>query len=237
MSLIYNADDEANIREIIKTFLENEGHQVISFKNGDDLYEAFQTKPCDLVILDIMMPGTDGLMTTSKLRTLSNVPIIILSARDTDGDQIAGISLGGDDYITKPFKPSLLVMKVKAILRRVDLERLHIDDRRRDKVSIEVGDLIYSEKEHQITCKGKRINLTSTELKFLSFMMEYPNEAISKNRILDEVWDMSVELETRVADETNRRIRKKLANIESVVYIETMWGFGFKLVRKDLVNE
>ncbi|HSL87418.1 MAG TPA: response regulator transcription factor, partial [Bacteroidales bacterium] len=124
MSLsIYIADDEKNIRELIYSFLCNEGYTVTAFENGDDLLAEFLEHPCDMVILDIMMDGTDGLSVCSRIRQQHKVPIIIVSARDSELDRITGISLGSDDYLVKPFSPLELVARVKAIFRRIAFDR------------------------------------------------------------------------------------------------------------------
>lgn len=121
---IYIADDETNIREAIKTFLENADYTVAAFENGDALLAAFVEKPADLVILDVMMPGSNGFTICKELRRISHVPIIMLTARDSDLDYMTGLDLGGDDYFTKPFSPMSLVMRVKAIFRRVEYDRM-----------------------------------------------------------------------------------------------------------------
>jgi len=120
---IYIADDETNIRLGIKTFLENAGYIVEDFENGDLLIEAFSENPADLVILDVMMPGSNGFIVCKKLRKISRVPIIMLTARDSDLDYATGLDLGSDDYFTKPFSPMALVMRVKALFRRIEYER------------------------------------------------------------------------------------------------------------------
>jgi len=119
---IYIADDETNIREAIEAFLCNEGYEVAGFATGDDLLARFQEDPCDLVILDVMMPGSNGFVVCKAIRAASPVPIIMLTARDSDLDYATGLSLGSDDYFTKPFSPMSLVMRVKAIFRRVELD-------------------------------------------------------------------------------------------------------------------
>lgn len=121
--IIYIADDETNIREAIKTFLDNEGYRVTAFENGDLLLNAFTEDPADLVILDVMMPGMSGFNVCRELRKISYVPIIMLTARDSDLDYMTGLDLGGDDYFTKPFSPMSLVMRVKAIFRRIAYDR------------------------------------------------------------------------------------------------------------------
>jgi len=120
---IYIADDEANIRLAIKTFLENAGFIVSDFENGDLLLQAFAEAPADLVILDVMMPGTNGFVVCKELRRTSHVPIIMLTARDSDLDYATGLDLGSDDYLTKPFSPMALTMRVKAIFRRMEFDR------------------------------------------------------------------------------------------------------------------
>ncbi|MCL2193695.1 MAG: response regulator transcription factor [Treponema sp.] len=120
---IYIADDEANIRLAIRTFLENAGHIVEDFETGDLLFQAFSERPSDLVILDVMMPGSNGFIVCKELRKISHVPIIMLTARDSDLDYATGLDLGSDDYLIKPFSPMALVMRVKAIFRRMELDR------------------------------------------------------------------------------------------------------------------
>jgi len=227
MALIYSADDEKEVRNIIKIFLENDGHQVVSFENGDSLLETFSEKAADLVLLDVMMPGTNGFMITNALRKISSVPIILLTAKDSDGDYIAGLSLGSDDYMTKPFKPSILVAKVNALLRRVQINETPKND------VLAFGNIEFDGKRHMLLCDNNDINVTNTELKFLEYMLARPNEAVAKEEVLDQIWGYSAEVETRVADETNRRLRKKLDQAGADVYVQTVWGYGFKLVRKE----
>jgi DNA-binding response OmpR family regulator len=121
--MIYIADDETNIREAIKKFLESEGYAVTAFENGDLLLAAVNETPADLIILDVMMPGTNGFVICKELRKLSHVPIIMLTARDSDLDYMTGLDLGSDDYFTKPFSPMDLVLRVRAIFRRMEYDR------------------------------------------------------------------------------------------------------------------
>ena len=120
---IYLADDEKSIRELLHSFLASDGYTVRSFESGDALLEAFCQEPAELVILDIMMPGTDGLTVCRELRSVSDIPIILLTAKDSELDYVMGISQGSDDYLTKPFRPTILLMKVQALLRRVEMDR------------------------------------------------------------------------------------------------------------------
>ena len=226
--LIYAADDEENIREILKSFLVDSGFEVEVFPTGDELFEAFQKKPCDLAVLDIMMPGTDGLTICKNLRAISKVPIIILTAKDSEMDYVTGMTYGGDDYLMKPFRPSMLVMRIKALFRRIEMEH---DNKKTDEVSA-FSDLIYYAKTREIQCVGKTVPFTMTELALLRYMIEQSDRAIPREELLDEVWGITADIETRVTDETVRRIRKKLAAAGSKVSVTVVWGYGYKLEEK-----
>ncbi|MEG0934274.1 MAG: response regulator transcription factor [Clostridia bacterium] len=223
---IYAADDEDNIRNLIKMFLEADGYDVSLFENGDQLFAAFLAEPCDLVLLDVMMPGTDGLTVCANLRKISKVPIVILTAKDDDTDLIAGITLGSDDYLTKPFRPTLLSMRVKAILRRVELER----GSAAAPPESACGDLRYCEKEQCVYARGVDLGLTANERKLLSLLMARAGEAVSRDALLQKIWGTDADVETRVTDETLRRVRRKLEAAGSTVHVSSVWGYGYKLV-------
>lgn len=226
--LIYAADDEENIREILKSFLVDSGFEVEVFPTGDELFEAFQAKPCDLAVLDIMMPGTDGLTVCKNLRAISKVPIIILTAKDSEMDYVTGMTYGGDDYLMKPFRPSMLVMRIKALFRRIEMEH---DNKKSEEVSA-FSDLTYYAKTREIQCAGKTVPFTMTELALLRYMIEQSDRAIPREELLDEVWGITADIETRVTDETVRRIRKKLVAAGSKVSVTVVWGYGYKLEEK-----
>jgi len=219
---IYVAEDEKNIRLLIRTYLEKEGYKVSAFENGDQLYEAFTQAPCDLVVLDIMMPGSSGLIICTKLRALSKVPIIMLTARDTDEDYISGITLGSDDYFTKPFSPVKLTMRVKAMLRRVAMDTEEIEEE-----AICFADIkIYPEK-YTAFCGNTELTLTNTEFSLLAYLLENQNKAVSREELLNKIWGYDNIVETRATDATVKRLRKKLE--KSSAYIETIWGHGFRM--------
>ena len=222
---IYLADDEKSIRELLHSFLASDGYTVRSFESGDALLEAFHQDPAELVILDIMMPGTDGLTVCRELRTVSDIPIILLTAKDSELDYVMGISQGSDDYLTKPFRPTILLMKVKALLRRVEMDR----GKTAAEDELHYGDIRYSATENAIFYGTAPVSLTQTELRLLSYMMKQPEKAYSREELLSAVWGFDSEVETRVTDETLRRIRKKLTQAGSTVSVSTIWGFGYKL--------
>ena len=226
---IYIADDERNIRDLIKSFLESDGYEVSAFETGDELKAAFDEKPADLVILDIMMPGTDGLTVCKQLREESGVPIIILTAKDSEYDYVHGITIGSDDYLTKPFRPTALLMRVRSLLRRMDMNEKSDHSSKASEEDTGIGDLTFSSSRNEILCSGKPIKLTRTELKMLSYMMKNPDKAYSREEILEAIWGFDTKVETRVTDETLRRIRKQLSACESNVSVKTMWGFGYRI--------
>ena len=221
--LIYIADDEDNIRNLVKTFLINDGYDVKDFPNGDLLLEEFNKKEADLVILDIMMPGSDGFEICTKLRKKSIVPIIMLTARDSDIDYITGLTLGSDDYFTKPFSPMSLVMRVKAIFRRIDFE----NNQRIDTCELRFGDITINQNNKIVTYNGNNIDLTPNEYNLLTYLFEHKERAVSRDELLNKVWGYNSEVETRAADDTVKRLRKKISCTN--VLIETVWGFGFRL--------
>lgn len=231
MARIYLADDEKEIRDIISVFLSSDGYTYEVFENGDQLYERFVEEPCDLVLLDVMMPGSDGFAILAKLRKMSNVPIIMISAKDSDNDCYSGLSMGSDDYITKPFKPLLLSAKIRAMLRRAEFERNATTGDAAGELTC--GNFVFSAKKHEVTVDGKRIPVTPTEMKFLAYVADRFEEAVSRDEILDAVWGLGNGIDTRVADETNRRIRRKLVDSGADVYIETVWGYGFRMIKKE----
>jgi len=229
--LIYIAEDEANIRIPLKAFLEKEGYNVIAFENGDLLYDEFIKQTPDLVILDVMMPGSSGFIICTKIRALSQVPIIMLTARGSDEDYTTGISLGSDDYLTKPFSPIKLVMRVKALFRRLEIEKssgpLEVSNK------VEFGDITLDADNMISTCKGIDLKLTNTELKFLFHLIKNKDKAISRDELLTKIWEHEYAIETRVTDDTVKRLRKKLADVGSITLIETVWGFGFRIATRE----
>jgi len=223
---IYIADDEENIREAIKTFLESEGYAVTAFENGDLLLSAFQKSPCDLIILDIMMPGSNGFAICTEIRKLSTVPIIMLTARDSDLDYATGLSLGSDDYFTKPFSAMSLVMRVKSIFRRIEFERQNAEPDEEARFLL-FGNVTMDTKAKTVTANGQEVLLTPNEYALLKYLIERSDQAVSRDELLESIWGYNTEIETRATDDTVRRLRKKLEH--SNVIIEAVWGFGFRM--------
>lgn len=230
MKTIYIADDEQNIRDLIYLFLTNEGFEVTSFSNGDDLLTTFQKKTSDMVILDIMMPGTDGLSICTQIRKQSKAFIIIVSARDSETDRIAGITLGSDDYLTKPFSPMELVARVKSLFRRLELDTVE------NHISVyTIGNLSIDTLTRKSMIEGQPFEMTPTELSLMIYMIQNSTRAISREELLKNVWKFDFEVDTRATDDVIKRLRKKLLATATgcMVKIESVWGFGFKLTVED----
>lgn len=224
--LVYIADDEINICNIIKSFLIKEGYEVETFYDGRSILEAFQLRPADMLIIDIMMPEIDGYSLCSFIRQKSSVPIIIVSAKDTEPDKIAGLTLGSDDYLTKPFSPMELVARVKSIFRRIELDQ--------NKVAknniIRISDISINLAKKQAEIGGKTIGFTGMEFSLLYYLADNRNRAVSRGELLDKVWGFESEVETRATDDMIKRIRKKLTDAGSILKIDTVWGFGFRIL-------
>ena len=222
--LIYIADDEKNIRELVKCFLENQGYEVETFSNGDDLFKRYKEKNADMIILDVIMPGTDGVEICRQIRHIANVPIIILSAKDSEEDRIKGISVGGDDYLTKPFSPIELVARVQALFRRISMDKVE----KVEKVTF--GNIKIDVTKKQAYVDDEEIALTPLEFDFLKYLIQKNNQAISREELLKEVWKIAYDIDTRATDDTVKRLRRKIA--DSNVEIKTVWGYGFKMALK-----
>jgi DNA-binding response OmpR family regulator len=227
--LIYIADDEVNICNIIKSFLIKEGYTVESFNDGRSILDAFNVRQPDMLIIDIMMPEIDGFSLCASIRRNSAVPIIIVSAKDTEPDKIAGLTLGSDDYLTKPFSPMELIARIKSIFRRIDLDRVQ----QKETHEIQVADVVINPGSKQAEVNGRDIGLTGMEFSLLSYMAASKNRAVSRSELLDKVWGFENEVETRATDDMIKRIRKKLSDAGSALKIETVWGFGFKIEEKE----
>jgi len=227
--LIYVVDDENNIQELIRHYLEREGYQVEVFSDGIALLAALQERTPSLIILDVMMPGIDGFDVCRQIRQKSNVPIIFVSAKDQPEDRVTGISLGSDDYLVKPFLPQELMARVEALFRRIDMTQGIITGNNPDMLSF--GDLLLNPNLQTARIHDKDVAITRTEFQFLSYLIKSPGHTASKANLLKNVWDMDPnDVETRVTDDLVKRIRKKLKDENSNIMIKTIWGYGYRLI-------
>ena len=227
MARVYVADDEKNIRDLIASFLCEQSLEVEVFETEDQLFLRFLEEEADVIILDVMMPGTSGIDIAARIRKQSDVPIILLTARDGDEDFLQGFSAGADNYFTKPFSPLKLSLRVKAIL-----SRHATSSKKSDADVIAYEGLTLSEKERLVLYKKVPLKLTNTEFELLKMLLKHQEEAISRQDLLQQIWGYEEDVETRVTDDTIKRLRKKLREVDSHVLIETVWGYGFKLTKK-----
>lgn len=224
--LIYIADDEKNICELMSRFLESAGYRTVCFESGESILAAIEKKVPDLIILDIMMPGISGLDVCAKVRSNSTVPIMIVSAKDSPIDRIEGISLGSDDYLVKPFLPLELVARVGAIFRRIEMARGGASDPN----ELSFADVTVIPGKRIAYISGKPLPLTPAEFDFLVYMIKNRERAVSRDELLKKLWQYDREIPgTRAADDLVKRLRKKLASYGSRLGIEAVWGFGFRL--------
>lgn len=222
MKHIFVVDDEKNIRDLIKKYLEKEGYTVTLFSGEQNLLSAIERIRPDLLVLDINLPGRDGLELCREIRKSNDAPIVFVSARDEEFDRILGLELGGDDYITKPFSPRELVVRVKNILKRVakpgpQSERILLKDI-----------VLYIERRY-IEKDGMEIKLTAKEYELFSFLMRNLNWSFTREHLIEMVWGYNYFGDDRIVDDLVKRIRKKLFASGSVVEITTVWGYGYRL--------
>lgn len=219
-------DDEEHILELIRFNLKKNGYEVFVSDNGEDCIQFLKENSVDLVVLDLMLPGIDGLEVCKEIRridALEKLPIIMLTARSEETDRILGLELGADDYIPKPFSVRELVARIKAVLRRSE-------DRQPVKTRIlKVKELTMDTEKHEVTLGGRPIELTLKEFELLKILIENRGKVLSRNLLLDEVWGYDYFGETRTVDVHIRHLRKKIGDDESGEYIETIRGVGYKM--------
>jgi DNA-binding response OmpR family regulator len=215
-------DDEANIIDLARMYLERDGFQVEAAVDGAEAVEKISELKPDLVVLDIMLPEIDGFEVCRRVRSESDVPIIMLTARDEDIDKIVGLELGADDYMTKPFNPRELVARVKAILRRSE-RTAQVDVR-----PVTIGDVVIDPARREVTVAGDSVSLRAKEFDLLLTFAEHKSIVLSREQLLNLVWGFDFYGQTRTVDVHVAHLRKRLAN--SAIRIETVTGVGYKLV-------
>jgi DNA-binding response OmpR family regulator len=215
-------DDEANIRELARMYLEQEGYRVLAADDGLEALATIRRDEPNLVVLDLMLPGLDGWEVCRRVRAAGNLPIIMLTARDDDVDKIVGLELGADDYLTKPFNPRELVARVRAILRRAGPGSAPTSQARH------LGNLTVRPASREVLLDGRRIPLRAREFDLLLALIEHENVVLSREQLLNLVWGYDFYGETRTVDVHIAHLRDKLG--DSQVKIETVWGLGYKLV-------
>lgn len=212
-------DDEARMRKLVKDFLTRENYIVKEAADGEEAIDIFfEDNDIDLVILDVMMPKMDGWEVCKEIRQFSKVPIIMLTAKGEESDELLGFDLGVDEYISKPFSPKILVARVNAILRRTN----NLDE---NEIMV-AGDIEVNQAAHTVTVKGKPIELSFKEFELLEYFIKNKGIALSRENILNNVWNYDYFGDARTIDTHVKKLRAKLGDCGD--YIQTIWGMGYK---------
>lgn len=212
-------DDESRMRKLVRDFLVKQEFEVLEAGDGEAALDIFyQEKDIALIILDVMMPKMNGWEVCKEIRENSKVPIIMLTAKGDESDELLGFEMGVDEYISKPFSPKILVARVEAILRR--------SNRRMDNQPIEVGGIVIDKAAHLVTVDGERVDLSFKEFELLSYFVENQGIALSREKILNHVWNYDYFGDARTIDTHVKKLRSKMG--EKGDYIRTIWGMGYK---------
>ncbi|MEA4900197.1 response regulator transcription factor [Desulfitobacterium sp.] len=222
MEPILVVDDEERIRRLVRMYLENEGYTVEEAENGREALERFHKSSYALMILDLMMPEVDGWCVCREVRKVSNVPIIMLTARGEEFDRVLGLELGADDYLVKPFSTKELVARVKALLRRAKGSMAGNDS------VLVFGKLRIEKEKHRVMIEDEIITLTPREFELLYFLAKNPGRVFSREQLMETVWGYDFYGDARTVDTHVKKLREKLSNPEVKSMIGTVWGVGYK---------
>jgi DNA-binding response OmpR family regulator len=216
-------DDEPIVREVVVRYLEREGYRTLEAGDGDAARDALARTSPDLVVLDVMLPGTDGLDLCRWIRSTSHLPVIMLTARGEEADRIVGLELGADDYVTKPFSPRELAARVKSVLRRSERNEESAD-------RLEFGDVELERATREVRKAGIDVRLTAREFDLLWFLASHPRRVFSRDQLMASVWGYTAALDTGTVTVHIRRLREKVEDDPSEPkYLETVWGIGYRL--------
>lgn len=224
-------DDDPNISHLVRLYLEKEGFAVTEAARGDDALKSFAQEAPALVLLDVMLPGMDGLQVLKEIRKTSKVPVIMLTARDETFDKVLGLELGADDYITKPFETKELVARVKAVLRRAPAAEGRPADDGDD--TLHYPQLTVSLARYEVTYEGRELEMPPKELEVLYYLASHPNMVFTREQLLERVWGFDFFGDSRTVDVHIKRLREKLPECEKYGWeIHTVWRVGYKFEYK-----
>jgi len=224
MNRIALVEDEPSIREVVSLYLKRAGFIVTAYPDGLAALEGINLTMPDLVVLDVMLPGIDGFTLMSRLRDHSDVPIILLTSRREESDRIAGLELGADDYVVKPFSPQELVSRIRAVLRRV-----HSSPEPGDAIALSFGDLSINPKTRLIMHAGQEVILTPKEFDMLYYLAQHPKQVFTRDQLLQNIWGISEFIDPGTVTVHIRRLREKIEkDPTSPVRLVTVWGVGYK---------
>lgn len=213
-------EDDANIRELLRLYLEQEGYKIESAQDGLEGLRAFKRVHPDLVLLDLMMPVMDGTQVMKEIRAVSKTPVIMLTAKGETFDKIAGLDLGADDYVTKPFEIRELIARIRAVLRRYGEEEA--------PKKLEFDGLVIDKESYNIVVRGNKMEIPPKEIELLYFLASSPNRVFTRAQLLDDVWGFDYFGDTRTVDVHVKRLREKLQGVSDKWDIKTVWGVGYK---------
>lgn len=233
MKKILVVDDEKPISDIIKFNLEKEGYEVVTAFDGEEAVEKVEEENPELIVLDVMLPKKDGLEVVREVRKNYNMPIIMVTAKETEIDKVLGLELGADDYVTKPFSNRELVARVKANLRRQGVEQT-VEVTEKETNDIEIGDITVHPDAYYVSKNGETIELTHREFELLYYLARHIGQVMTREHLLEEVWDFDYLGDVRTVDVTVRRLREKIEdNPSHPNYIITRRGVGYYLRNPD----
>jgi DNA-binding response OmpR family regulator len=222
-TMIAVVEDEPSIAEVVSLYLKRAGFQVQTFSDGMSASEALLQQLPDLVILDVMLPKLDGFALTRQLRDRSDIPIILLTSRREETDRIAGLEMGADDYVVKPFSPQELVSRVRAVLRRTKSEEIKAE------APLTFSDLTIDPQTRLVTMKGREITLTAKEFDMLYWLARHPRQVFSRDQLLENIWGLSDYIDPSTVTVHVRRLREKIErDPANPLHIITIWGVGYK---------
>ena len=215
-------DDDPNIRELVRLYLEKEGFEVTCAERGDEAVKLFRASPPNLMLLDVMLPGMDGWQVCREVRKISNIPVIMLTAKDETFDKVLGLELGADDYIVKPFDMKELVARIKAVIRRFQVAEAP------EKELVFPG-LTINISQYTVTYMGKPLEMPPREIELLYFLASHPGMVFTREQLLEQVWGYDYFGDSRTVDVHVKRLREKLSGGEELGWqIKTVWGVGYK---------
>lgn len=222
-------DDDRNILTSVSMALGAEGYEVKTYNDGEEGFQGIQDDTPDLVVLDIKMPRMDGMEVLTKLREKSSIPVIFLTSKDDEVDEVIGLRMGADDYITKPFSQRLLIERIRALLRRESLRQGSSTETTEDGDIITRGKLTLDDSRHVSTWDGQYVNLTVTEYLLLKALAVRPGHVKNRDQLIDMAYGENIYVDDRTIDSHIKRIRKKFRNVDSdFAQIETLYGVGYK---------
>lgn len=218
-------EDEANIRELLRLYLEREGYTVLEAENGVEGIKKWKSDKPDMLLLDVMMPVMDGWEVCREIRAESDVPIIMLTAKGETADRVSGLEMGADDYIVKPLEMPEVIARVRAVFRRI------APDDAPEKLSFD--NLVIDKQAYDLVIKGKRVDVPPKEIELLYFLASSPNRVFTRAQLLDEVWGFDYFGDTRTVDVHVKRLREKLEGVSDKWELKTVWGVGYKFETKE----